>query len=902
MAGPASGRPDLVRRIEAALEHGHVLVTGPHGIGRSSVLETVAERAQGSRRLLTLRCTRVACEVRGAGLMELLDQADVAAYADLPVAMREAIDEAGQGRSGPLAATAWLGLLSEMARERPLLVVVDDVQWADPVTEEVLGAALSAARGVGVRALASFALPTSRGRERTQSLVEEPVELRVPTLSAAQTIKLLQDRGVEMALAQRIYADTGGVPGLALAIARALDGQLPAGAEAQLPEGLRSTLLARTTALPPQVRATLSLAALVGEADVPTLVRAGRADAERDLQLAQQAGLVTIEADRARFVPQALRALLADEVEASERTVLHRRLAAVALHDCDRLRHEALADPGLDARRAAALAGAAQRLATSGRSADAAELALLAADRAGPELTGQRLDWLVLAVEQAVLASRSDLAGRASDRLARSDAPRAARIRTRLALLELATRCNIDIDQVLGAALLEAGDDPTLLVLVLLQRARARLVGAAVRHAREDAARAAELAASTGDDALLASALTIEAYAARTLGDPAWSEILDRASGLEAPSVPGQVHTSAEFIAARFALHDDDLDCAWQRFSGLLSRVEEPPGADTVHVLRSLTEVAARLGRGGRAVDLGRRALEITSTLGLDAAAGWYAATVAELAGGDLSDALRMAGRGVELAEAGEDLRYLRRHLLLRAQALALSGEHAAARTDLMGIQQLDEAEGLADPSQVRWHAELVSAQVATGHHDDARDLLAWSRSLVASGGVAHRGVSAQLDRSEAELCAATGELAQAAVLAAASSAAFASLGQPVEQARALLVSASVARRRRHLSEHRACLAAAGELLTSGEVGPWRALLPQTPPDEAALGAGAELTATETRIAAAVVAGGSNREIAGLLHLSVKTVEANLTRIFRKVGVGSRTQLVARLSDEALPR
>jgi DNA-binding NarL/FixJ family response regulator len=52
-----------------------------------------------------------------------------------------------------------------------------------------------------------------------------------------------------------------------------------------------------------------------------------------------------------------------------------------------------------------------------------------------------------------------------------------------------------------------------------------------------------------------------------------------------------------------------------------------------------------------------------------------------------------------------------------------------------------------------------------------------------------------------------------------------------------------------------------------------------------------KLTATEARIACAVAGGASNREIAERMFLSVKTVEATLTRIYRKLGIRSRTQL-----------
>ena len=53
------------------------------------------------------------------------------------------------------------------------------------------------------------------------------------------------------------------------------------------------------------------------------------------------------------------------------------------------------------------------------------------------------------------------------------------------------------------------------------------------------------------------------------------------------------------------------------------------------------------------------------------------------------------------------------------------------------------------------------------------------------------------------------------------------------------------------------------------------------------------LTGTEARIAALVAGGRSNREVAADLFISVSTVEAHLTRIYRKLGLRGRTELTA---------
>ena len=61
--------------------------------------------------------------------------------------------------------------------------------------------------------------------------------------------------------------------------------------------------------------------------------------------------------------------------------------------------------------------------------------------------------------------------------------------------------------------------------------------------------------------------------------------------------------------------------------------------------------------------------------------------------------------------------------------------------------------------------------------------------------------------------------------------------------------------------------------------------------------AGDGLSETETRIAELVAAGQTNNEVAQALHLSRKTVEWNLSKIYRKLEVRSRTELAARFPE-----
>jgi DNA-binding CsgD family transcriptional regulator len=116
-------------------------------------------------------------------------------------------------------------------------------------------------------------------------------------------------------------------------------------------------------------------------------------------------------------------------------------------------------------------------------------------------------------------------------------------------------------------------------------------------------------------------------------------------------------------------------------------------------------------------------------------------------------------------------------------------------------------------------------------------------------------------------------------------------------------------RRRRRYAAARVAIGAALAIFLAADAKPWaeqteRALARTEGNSAAGLPpADLGLTSTELRIAGLVRDGASNREIATQLYLSVKTVEATLTRVYRKLGVRSRTQLSSRLqvSDVTQP-
>ena len=159
-------------------------------------------------------------------------------------------------------------------------------------------------------------------------------------------------------------------------------------------------------------------------------------------------------------------------------------------------------------------------------------------------------------------------------------------------------------------------------------------------------------------------------------------------------------------------------------------------------------------------------------------------------------------------------------------------------------------------------------------------------------------------DRADAEILAASNDVDDARVLVTRSVTAAAEARLPIEEARSLVTLAHIERRARRSGRSREAAARAREVLRPLHADPWAAWVQARFPEGAALHTLeqeepegidpiAQLTLTEQQLAGLVADGASNREIAQRLHLSVKTVEGTLTRIYRKIEVRSRTQLAA---------
>jgi DNA-binding CsgD family transcriptional regulator len=373
-------------------------VHGEAGIGKTALLRYAVEQAEGMTVVRALGVESEA-ELQFSGLLELLRPL-LEHLPQIPFQQAKALRSA-LGLCEPeehdrfTIGAATLSLLAAAAESSPLLVVVDDAQWLDRATTEAV--LFAAKRLVADSAALLFAVRDGEGRGFEPGGIDR---LELGGIGADEAASLLaQDDGQVVApeVAERLWEATQGNP-LALLEAQSLltDDQL-AGREAlpePVPAGatLERAFAWRAETLPVDSRRALVVAAVSLSSELEPVAAALTTLAiERGaLESAEDAGLISIADGRIDFRHPLVRSAVFHGAAPSERRVAHRALADAVSDGSDperRAWHLAWAAMGVDEEAAAALELAAQQArARSSYAAAAAALersASLTADRRG---------------------------------------------------------------------------------------------------------------------------------------------------------------------------------------------------------------------------------------------------------------------------------------------------------------------------------------------------------------------------------------------------------------------------------------------------------------------------------------------------------------------------------------
>ena len=358
-----------------------LVLRGEAGVGKTTLLHYCARQASGIR-VLHIAGVEAEMELPFAALHQfcspMLDR-----LGKLPDPQQKALSVAlgvssGQPADRFLVGLAVLGLLSATAEERPLLCLVEDAQWLDTATSQILGF-------VGRRLLAEsvglvFAVRTPHQTGHFDGLPDLPLTGLDDETARALLGRAVQGR-MDSRVRDRIIAETRGNPLALLELpmqtsAAELAGGFEQPIPADVPRRIQDQYARRVQSLPKPTQRLMLLAAADPAGDATLVWRAAhRLKIGNDaLGPAQAAELLEIGA-QVRFRHPLVRSAVYRAASPAERRRAHEALASVSDSELDadrRAWHRALAAPGLDATVAAALELSAGRAQTRGGLASAA--------------------------------------------------------------------------------------------------------------------------------------------------------------------------------------------------------------------------------------------------------------------------------------------------------------------------------------------------------------------------------------------------------------------------------------------------------------------------------------------------------------------------------------------------
>ena len=903
LLGRERERADLDRLVESARagSGGALVVHGEPGVGKTALLDDALERAT------TVRVVRAAgvegeMELPFAAIQQLC--APILALAErLPRPQRDALDVAFGLNPGPapnpfLVALAVLGLLSEAARERGLLCVIDDAQWLDRASEQALG---FAARRLGVERIAIL----FAAREIGQALRGLP-EVHIEPLGYRDARALLESAlagPLDDQVLDRLIVETRGNPLALVELPRGLTSSQLAGgfgvtAATSLHSGIEESFQRRLAVLPRDTRLLFLVAASDPTGDASLVWRAAhRLGIDESAALAaESSGLIAFRPGAA-FRHPLVRSAIYQAADADERTAVHRALADATEPGTDpdrRAWHRAQAAVMPDEDIAADLEGSAARAQARGGFAAAAAFLERSA---------------TLSVEPAKRAGRALAAAQAKHQAGSAD--------DAVALVESAEAGPLDEFQRAQAEVLRAriafatkrGSDAPALLLA----AARRLEPLDLALARETYLDALTAALYTGR---LAGAVDTRRVADAALVAPAASTprpvdlLLDGLATLIADG-PTTGTPQLRLALAAFARRDmepgEALRWRWLagRAAGLIWE-HEAWDLLTAHHIRGAREAGM----------LAELPLALSSRVGVHLFAGETKEAAALV---DESDALaRAMGDGIAPQYGSLGLAAYRGHadeftslaraatddFIARGEGLGLTAANWLAALLNNGLGRYHEAfaaaaEAVRIPGEI-WFAtfamaELVEAACRSGRRQrGVESLESLTGSTSASGTPWALGVEA---RSRALL--AEGDAAEPLYREAIERLRPTRLR--LDLARGHLVYGEWLRREARRVDARNELRTAHEMFTDFGL---EAFAERTRIELEATGERArkrtsaaldELTAQEAQISRLAADGNTNREIAAQLFISPSTVEYHLGKAFRKLDVRSRTQLANRL-------
>ncbi len=899
------GRDSIVSLARAQLAGGSsVLVVGPPGIGKSTVLTMLADPLGGAR-VLRAAAAEVESGLPYLTLVDLFGAALSEQGSLLPGHLRAALDAALLRTVAPATPQdelavrlAVLELVRILAAQSPVLMIIDDLQWVDEPSAGVLQFVARRLAGLPVQVLAAERAET--GPVRAQLCPEPYLELPLGPLSRDDVADLLRDRfgpGLSPATVARVHAVSGGNPLFAVELGRAVAERGEPTDELEplpVPDRLRALLAARLAALSPEAGVALTVLAAAARPTTELLERCG-IDAAAELAEAATAGLVTSGPDGALgFSHPMLREMLYADADPANRHTAHKRLAAALDDPVERARHLAVIRPDPNEALASTLTDAAAVARRRGAPVVAADLARLAAERT-PD-PGRAAYRCLAAARHAFAGGLSDEAERLAELALRDAADPVTRIGARLLLVDLPGQDMSGVGPILDAAFQEAEESGVLAARVRLCRVRKAFYDGDTEYVLAELKRAEQAAEQAEDIECLVEVLAWRGHIEPPFQVRSTEDLLERAAGLSRGLPLSSAVVTARQLAAMARLKRGEVAEAVRRIEELRMAVERAGTVrDLASVLTTLASVYSRAGRCADALTAGHYCLRLFADVAPGAPGpGLLVAALVELSGGTVDQAAAYAEQAVAASLAAGDEDWLKGAHAVQGQILLLRGDPVGAVEPMRRSYALEQRRGPIDPAHFLWHADFIEALSLAGARDEAAEVLAEITGQARR--LEREVVQLGLARAAALCTALSGHPREAAQDLTDALRIWADHPYAFELARAWHVLAGIERRAHRRGAAREALLEAIGRYTACGAAPWREAA------EAELGRldGARtggLSDSERRIVELVRQGATNREIARATYLSVKAVEANLTRLYRRFGVRTRDQLAKVLDD-----
>jgi DNA-binding NarL/FixJ family response regulator len=893
-----------------------LLIEGDAGIGKTTVWRAGVEAAsERGFRVLSSAPAQSEAQLSFTAIRDLLDDTYEELAASLPPPQRHALevtllreDPRGSPPESGAIALSLLSALRVLGGSTRVLVAIDDIQWLDAASAAPLEYALRRLDADSIVVLLARRAGEVEPAAIVESLGDRIDRIRIDPLTIGALGRVLYERlgtALPRPTLHRLHEVSGGNPFFALELARSLGDSgapLRPGEPLPVPETQRELIQQRLEALPAETLDALAVASALSRPTLTHISAALGVDVRPARVAAARDDIARTDGNDVRFA-HPLFAAATYELAAPRRHTLHARLAAIASDPEERALHLALAtdEPDDDAARAIE---------------DGARLAFA---RGSPEAAAQLTEE---ALRLTPAEDTAELSRRASDsgwyQFTAGDSAHARRLLT--TAIETAPSGDERVRAVLRLASVEHHTRDRRAALVDLERitrdetvgnlevlAEAHVLVAAsywvlhedIPRAARSAREAVKLCEQLGDSGLLVSSLAVLGMCEFTLGSGLPSPAITRALDIEAGAGDGRVlrqplqHWAAILLCAdrydeaRALLHDaHELGIA----RGDASYLPWP--------LMRLAHVELLAGDWAQA--------EIYAETGLDVARQTHQVPLeADLLGtralilthlGEIEDARATGEKALELAESsGAGIGARLAQWALGFLDLGL-GDHESAYARLAELRSVSRSAGVVDPGENRYLGDLGEVLVALGRTTDADELAdeleALGVSLERPSAIAVasrvRGLAA-LERGETEAAREALERALAG---------HDVISIPFDRARTLLALGSALRRVRQRKAARETLQDAVAIFDGLGAALWAV---KARAELSRIGGRARsargFTPTEQRVAELVAEGRSNKEVAAAMSISVHTVEAALTSIYRKLEVHSRTEMAHALAE-----